>query len=224
MPAYYFLKLQLMHMSGIATLKDRKIGWLKNYVMKEKIEVLTKEDQDCSINEDLSFEEKILSSSEAADDLDVYAVPKHSNTNVDVNFPSVKELLDCDSPWIEEMLTSRLGIDKMLVVPDFKTFTLYMDKIDPTYTIVGIEEDGQVWLLKCDNMKDVGPAIWECIEYRHERKSGDVKLSFWEGQDVSAKWPVFKNALQQTAVFQAKNKKDFETCLPMYIPKPEPLF
>merc|ERR1719167_1855614 len=121
MPAYYFLKLQLMHMSGIATLKDRKIGWLKNYVMEKKIEVQTKEDQDCSINEDLSFEEKILSSSEAADELDVYAVPKHSNTNVDVYyFPSVKELLDCDSPWIEAMLTLKLGIDKMLVVPDFK--------------------------------------------------------------------------------------------------------
>merc|ERR1719167_1710057 len=209
MPAYYFLKLQLMHMSGIATLKDRKIGWLKNYVMEKKIEVQTKEDQDCSINEDLSFEEKTLSSSEAADDLDVYAVPKQSNTNVDVNFPSVKELLDCDSPWIEEMLTSRLGIDKMLVVPDFKTFTLYMDKIDPTYTIVGIEEDGQVWLLKCDNMKDVGPAILGSIEYPRERKSDDGKLCFWEGQDVSAKWPVFKNTLKQTAVFQAKNKKIF---------------
>ena len=40
-------------------------------------------------------------------------------------FPTVLELLDCDSPWLKKFLVDKTGIDKILVVPKFEEATEY---------------------------------------------------------------------------------------------------
>ena len=52
-------------------------------------------------------------------------------------FPSVLELLDCDSPWLKQFLVDKAGIDKILVVPKFEEATSHLDGMDPKFTLAG---------------------------------------------------------------------------------------
>ena len=52
-------------------------------------------------------------------------------------FPSVLELLDCDSPWLKKFLVDKAGIDKILVVPRFEDATSHVENIDSKYTLAG---------------------------------------------------------------------------------------
>ena len=52
-------------------------------------------------------------------------------------FPSVLELLDCDSPWLKKFLVDNAGIDKILVVPRFEDATSHVENIDSKYTLAG---------------------------------------------------------------------------------------
>ena len=52
-------------------------------------------------------------------------------------FPSVLELLDCDSPWLKKFLVDKTGIDKILVVPRFEDATSHVENIDSKYTLAG---------------------------------------------------------------------------------------
>ena len=52
-------------------------------------------------------------------------------------FPTVMELLDCDSPWIKKFLIDKVGIDKILVVPKFEEVTKYVEELDDQFTVAG---------------------------------------------------------------------------------------
>ena len=52
-------------------------------------------------------------------------------------FPTVLELIDCDTPWLKRKLVEKLGIDKILVVPNFENITNYIERVDPSFTITG---------------------------------------------------------------------------------------
>ena len=62
-------------------------------------------------------------------------------------FPSVLDLLDCDSPWLKKFLVDKAGIDKILVVPKFEDATTHVENIDSKYTLAGT--------LKCLLKKEV---------------------------------------------------------------------
>ena len=55
-------------------------------------------------------------------------------------FPSVLDLLDCDSPWLKKFLVDKAGIDKILVVPKFEDATNHVGNIDNKYTLAGKQE------------------------------------------------------------------------------------
>ena len=52
-------------------------------------------------------------------------------------FPSVLELLDCDSPWLKKLLVEKVGIDKILVVPKFEEVTKYVEDLGDQFTVAG---------------------------------------------------------------------------------------
>jgi len=64
-------------------------------------------------------------------------------------FPTVLELLDCDSPWLKQMLVKKAGIDKILVVPKFEEVTRHLEQVDAKFTIVGLDLSGTVCQLEC---------------------------------------------------------------------------
>ena len=70
----------------------------------------------------------------------------HNLVKAHEKFPTVLELLDCDSPWIKQMLVHDQGLDKILVVPKFEECTSLLDSLDRDFTIAG----------KFDNLKNIG--------------------------------------------------------------------
>ena len=52
-------------------------------------------------------------------------------------FPTVLELLDCDTPWLKKLLVDKVGIDKILLVPKFEEETSHVEKLAPKYTAAG---------------------------------------------------------------------------------------
>ena len=63
-----------------------------------------------------------------------------SNTpEIEINriFPTVLELIDCDTPWLKRQLVENLGIDKILVVPRFESITNIIERVDQSFTVTG---------------------------------------------------------------------------------------
>ena len=68
------------------------------------------------------------------DNESLYSLPPTSTHPL---FPTVLELLDCDSPWLKSFLVEKAGIDKILVVPKFEEATSHIGNISNEFTIAG---------------------------------------------------------------------------------------
>jgi len=111
-------------------------------------------------------------------------------------FPSVLELLDCDSPWLKKFLVDKAGIDKILVVPRFEDATSHLENIDSKYTLAGVDETGSVCHLQCGSIEEYEGAFVGDVEYPASNFNGEgYKVHFWGGRDIRDRWPLFARDL-----------------------------
>eukprot|EP00092_Neocalanus_flemingeri_P040007 GFUD01043576.1.p1 GENE.GFUD01043576.1~~GFUD01043576.1.p1 ORF type:complete len:514 (+),score=137.80 GFUD01043576.1:112-1653(+) len=112
-------------------------------------------------------------------------------------FPTVLELLDCDSPWLKKMLIKKIGIDKILVVPKFEEVTKHIEYVGAQFTIAGLDMSGTVCQLDCGALATEEGAVVGYIDHPAANFSGEgVGLHFWGGRDVGQRWPVFAEILK----------------------------
>jgi len=115
-------------------------------------------------------------------------------------FPSVLELLDCDSPWLKKFLVDKAGIDKILVVPRFEDATSHVENIDSKYTLAGVDDTGAVCHLQCGSLEEYEGAVVGDLDYPANYFHGEgYELHFWGGRDVRDRWPLFASGLGDLA-------------------------
>jgi len=154
--------------------------------------VITKEVKYDSDTED----NQAASQVENEDDLYCQAPPRPSHPF----FPSVLELLDCDSPWLKKFLVDKAGIDKILVVPRFEEASSYAKNFDSNYTLAGVDETGAVCHLQCSSLEEYEGAVVGNVEYPASNFHGEgYKVHFWGGRDVRDRWPLFASELGDLA-------------------------
>eukprot|EP00092_Neocalanus_flemingeri_P095820 GFUD01121926.1.p1 GENE.GFUD01121926.1~~GFUD01121926.1.p1 ORF type:complete len:409 (+),score=125.20 GFUD01121926.1:39-1265(+) len=115
-------------------------------------------------------------------------------------FPTVLELLDCDSPWLKKMLIEKAGIDKILVVPKIEEVTKHMKDIGAQFTVAGLDMSGAVCKLDCGALAREQWAV-ERVELYMDPQAATfsregVGLHFWGGRDVRQRWPVFEDIME----------------------------
>jgi len=114
-------------------------------------------------------------------------------------FPSVLELLDCDSPWLKKFLVDKAGIDKILVVPRFEDATSHVENIDSKYTLAGVDETGAVCHIQCGCLKKYEGAVVGDLDYPASNFHGEgYKVHFWGGRDIRERWPLFVKGLEDS--------------------------
>jgi len=111
-------------------------------------------------------------------------------------FPTVLELLECDSPWLKKFLVDKVGIDKILVVPKFEEATNHIENIEAQFTLAGLDDDGSVCHLQCGALVRHEGAVVGYVDYPASNYNGEGKgLHFWGGRDIGGRWPVFEQVL-----------------------------
>eukprot|EP00092_Neocalanus_flemingeri_P040010 GFUD01043579.1.p1 GENE.GFUD01043579.1~~GFUD01043579.1.p1 ORF type:complete len:435 (+),score=112.83 GFUD01043579.1:35-1339(+) len=112
-------------------------------------------------------------------------------------FPTVLELLDCDSPWLKKMLIKKAGMDKILLVPKFEEVTKHIEDVGAQFTVAGLDMSGTVCQLDCGALAREEGAVVGYIDHPAANFSGEgVGLHFWGGRDVGQRWPVFAEILK----------------------------
>eukprot|EP00092_Neocalanus_flemingeri_P023530 GFUD01025518.1.p1 GENE.GFUD01025518.1~~GFUD01025518.1.p1 ORF type:complete len:514 (+),score=143.60 GFUD01025518.1:110-1651(+) len=112
-------------------------------------------------------------------------------------FPTVLELLDCDSPWLKNMLIKKAGIDKILVVPKFEEVTKHLEDLGAEFTVAGLDMSGTVCKLDCGALAREEGAVERYIDHQAANFSREgVGLHFWGGRDVRQRWPVFEEIMK----------------------------
>ena len=154
----------------------------------------------------------------------------HNLVKAHEKFPTVLELLECDSPWIKQMLVRNQGLDKILVVPKFEECTSLLDSLDRDFTIagkflnfnnigncctknlLGVDANGAVFHLGCDAIQRYDDATVGYVEYPCANFDGDeMRLHFWDDRDISYRWPLFKELLEKIPTGDKLEETDDES-------------
>jgi len=113
-------------------------------------------------------------------------------------FPTVLELLDCDSSWLKSFLVENAGIDKILVVPKFEEAISHVENISNEFTLAGVDDSGAVCHLQCGAIVQYEGASVGDVEYPASNYHGeDYKVHYWGGRDIRDRWPHFAQRLRE---------------------------
>merc|ERR1712142_1030523 len=130
---------------------------------------------------------------EGQDNESLYSLPPTSTHPL---FPTILELLDCDSPWLKSFLVEQAGIDKILVVPKFEDATSHIGNISNEFTLAGVDDTGAVCHLHCGAIVEHEGVIVGDVEYPASNYHGEgYKVHYWNGRDIRDRWPHFAQRL-----------------------------
>merc|ERR1712142_972792 len=125
----------------------------------------------------------------------LYSLPPPSTHPL---FPTVLELLDCDSPWLKSFLVEKAGIDKILGVPKFEEATSHIENISNEFTLAGVDDTGAVCHLQCGEIVQYEGATVGEVEYPASNYHGEgYKVHYWNGRDIRDRWPLFAQRLRE---------------------------
>merc|ERR1719481_543318 len=111
-------------------------------------------------------------------------------------FPTVLELLDCDSSWLKSFLVENAGIDKILVIPKFEEAISHVENISKEFTLAGVDDTWAVCHLQCGAMVQYEGASVGDVDYPASNYHGEgYKVHYWGGRDISDRWPHFAQRL-----------------------------